>query len=166
MEHDDGSCVARVVADYLRHHGLVLVTAESCTAGLIAATLAAVSGAGKMLESAFVVYNPASKQRCLGVPPEVMERFNLTSEPMALAMATGALRQSDADLAVANTGVADDTDPDIEPGTQCFAWVYRTHGETRSFSETKVFAGSRDEIREAAADHALRRIPHYHALLS
>lgn len=166
MEDDGGSPTAREVAAYLRRHELVLVTAESCTAGLIAARLAAVPGAGKVLESAFVVYDSASKQRCLGVPPELIEQHNLTSEPVALAMATGALRHSDADVAVANTGVADDTDPDIERGTQCFAWVYRTDGEIRSFSETKVFAGGRNEIREAAAAHALRRIPHYHALLA
>ncbi len=166
MEHDDGSAPAREAAAFLRRHELMLVTAESCTAGLIAARLAAMSGAGKVLESAFVVYDPASKQRCLGVPPELIERYNLTSESVALAMATGALRRSDADLAVANTGVADDTDPDIERGTQCFAWAFRVDGEIRSFCETRVFHGDRNEIREAAADHALDRIAHYHALLA
>ncbi|MCO5118297.1 MAG: CinA family protein [Burkholderiaceae bacterium] len=166
MEHDVESHPARRIAAYLRSHGLVLVTAESCTAGLIAARLAEVPGAGKVLESAFVVYDPASKQRCLGVPPDLIERHNLTSEPVALAMAEGALRHSDADLAVANTGVADDTDPDIERGTQCFAWVFRGKGGARGFSETRVFGGSRNQIREASAGHALLRIPHYHALLA
>lgn len=165
MEHEDGSALAKDIAAYLRRHELVLVTAESCTAGLIAARLAAVPGAGKVLESAFVVYDPASKQRCLGVPPEPMERHNLTSEPVALAMAMGALNHSDARLAIANTGVADDTDPDIERGTQCFAWVFRGDGRNHAFSETRVFGGGRNEIREASADYALARIAHYHALL-
>jgi len=165
MEHEDGSALAKDIAAYLRRHELVLVTAESCTAGLIAARLAAVPGAGKVLESAFVVYDPASKQRCLGVPPGLMERHNLTSEPVALAMAMGALDHSDAHLAIANTGVADDTDPDIERGTQCFAWVFRGGDRNHAFSETRVFGGGRNEIREASADYALARIAHYHALL-
>jgi len=164
QEDDGGSPAARETAAYLRRHGLMVVTAESCTAGLIAARLAEVPGAGKVLESAFVVYDPASKQRCLGVPSEVMQQNNLTSETVALAMAAGALRHSDAGLAIANTGVADDTDPEIEAGTQCFAWVFRENDAIRSFSETRVFDGARNEVREAAADHALRRVPHYHAL--
>lgn len=165
MEDEGGSHPAREVAAFLRRQGLMLVTAESCTAGLIAARLAAVPGAGKILESAFVVYDSASKQRCLGVPPELIEAHNLTSEPVALAMARGALDHSDADLSVANTGVADDTDPDVEPGTQCFAWVFRVDGQVHAFSETQVFDGDRNQVREASADYALGRIPHYHALL-
>jgi nicotinamide-nucleotide amidase len=169
MAKDDdagASNVARETADYLRRHELVIVTAESCTAGLVAARLAEAPGAGKVLEAAFVVYDPGAKQRCLGVPAELLDRCNLTSEPVAVAMATGALRNSDAGLAIANTGVADDTDPAIPAGTQCFAWVFRQAGEPRAFSETRVFDGDRNEIRRAAAEHALRRVPHYHAMLA
>lgn len=165
MTQDEDSGTARQIADFLQRHELVLVTAESCTAGLIAASLAEARGAGRVLESAFVVYDPAAKQRCLDVPAELMDRHNLTSEPVALAMAHGALRHSDADLAISNTGVADDTDPDIAAGTQCFAWVFRREGEPLSFSETRVFEGDRNEVRKAAAEYALHRIPHYHALL-
>jgi nicotinamide-nucleotide amidase len=158
----DGSLQA---ARYLAEHGLVVVTAESCTAGLIAATLADVPGAGQVLESAFVVYDPKAKRRCLHVPAEVLENNNLTSEPVALAMARGALASSDATLAIANTGVADDSDPDVPAGTQCFAWLFR-HGEAvQAFSETCMFAGERNHVRAAAAAHALARIAHYHRLL-
>ena len=149
------------IAAYLKRHGLVIVTAESCTAGLIAASLAEAPGAGKVLECAFVVYDVSAKQRCLGVPADVLERHNLTSEPVALAMAAGALRNSDADLAISNTGVADGTDPEIEAGTQCFAWAFRQEGEPRAFSETRVFHGDRNEVRRAAAEHARGRVPHF-----
>ncbi len=153
----------RRTVQYLKEHALVLVTAESCTAGLIASRLAAAPGAGEVLECAFVVYDPKAKRRCLGVPAEVLERNNLTSEPVALEMARGALRHSDADVAVSNTGVADDSDPDIAPGTQCYAWVFRDGGGApREFTETRVFEGERNEIREASADYALGRIAHYH----
>ncbi|MBT2323749.1 CinA family protein [Variovorax paradoxus] len=162
MPSADGSAAAKAAAQYLADQGLVLVTAESCTAGLIASRLAAVPGAGRVLESAFVVYDPKAKQRHLGVSAETIARYNLTSEPVALEMARGALDHSDADLAIANTGVADDSDPAIKPGTQCFAWAFRQGKRTQVFTETQHFAGNRNEIREAAADYALQRIAHYH----
>jgi PncC family amidohydrolase len=148
------------IADYMKRHRLVLVTAESCTAGLIASRLAEVPGAGKLLECAYVVYSPGAKQRCLDVKKETIERFNLTSEEVAREMATGALARSDANLAVSNTGVTDDTDPAIPPGTQCFAWAFRRpDGRVEVHSETRRFDGDRNDIREKAADFALRRIP-------
>ena len=70
----------RATVKYLKAHSLVVVTAESCTAGLIASRLAAAPGAGEVLECAFVVYDPKAKHRCLGVPAEILERNNLTSE--------------------------------------------------------------------------------------
>ncbi|MDP9991657.1 PncC family amidohydrolase [Variovorax boronicumulans] len=152
----------RETVDYLKRHTLVVVTAESCTAGLIASRLAAAPGAGEVLECAFVVYDPKAKRRCLGVPADVLERNNLTSEPVALEMARGALRHSDANVAVSNTGVADDSDPEIAPGTQCYAWVFRDATGVYEFTETRVFEGGRNQIREASADYALGRIAHYH----
>ncbi len=154
----------KATADYLRAHSLMVVTAESCTGGLIASQLAAAPGGGAVLESAFVVYDPKARHRSLGVKAETIERYNVTSEPVALEMARGALAHSDADVAVSNTGVTDDSDPDIAPGTQCFAWAFRSGSSccTQTFTETRVFHGSRNEIREAAADHALERIAHYH----
>jgi nicotinamide-nucleotide amidase len=153
----------RQTVEYLKRRALVVVTAESCTAGLIASRLAAAPGAGEVLECAFVVYDPKAKRRCLGVPAEVLERHNLTSEPVALEMARGALRHSDAGVAVANTGVADDSDPGIAAGTQCYAWVFRDARGLHEFTETRVFDGERNQIREASADYALSRIAHYHA---
>ncbi len=150
------------VVEYMKANGLIATTAESCTAGLIASRLAGVAGAGQILEVAFVVYDPQAKRRCLGVPDAVLARHNLTSEPVALEMARGALRSSGANLAIANTGVADDSDPQVEAGTQCFAWIFRDGDRTRAFTETRVFPGDRNAIREASADHALARIPHYH----
>ncbi|CAN7707141.1 CinA family protein [Variovorax sp. LjRoot84] len=162
MPNGDGTAAAKAAAEYLEDHGLVLVTAESCTAGLIASRLAEVPGAGQVLESAFVVYDPKAKQRYLGVSAGTIDRYNLTSEPVALEMARGALKHSDANLAIANTGVADDADPAIGPGTQCFAWAFREGKRTQIFTETQRFIGRRNEIREAAADYALERIALYH----
>ena len=153
------------VADYLETHRLVLVTAESCTAGLIASRLADVPGAGAVLESAFVVYSPQAKHKQLGVKPATVENHGLTSEAVALEMARGALARSDANVAIGNTGIADAQadDAETEPGTQCFAWVFRTGPLTeQAFTETRVFAGERNEVREAAAKHALDALVRHH----
>jgi nicotinamide-nucleotide amidase len=155
----------RDIAAYMSENSLVMTTAESCTAGLIAAHLADVPGAGKLLECAFVTYSPEAKQKCLGVNPQTIESCNLTSEEVAREMAQGAIRHSNANLAISNTGVADDTDPDIAPGTQCFAWLF-AHPQAqheRLFSETRQFSGDRNSIREQAAVYALSQIPLKHA---
>jgi len=158
--------VTEEVADFMRDRSLMLVTAESCTGGLIAALLADIPGAGRLLDCAFVTYSPESKKRCLSVGAETLERCNLTSETVAREMAAGALKNSRANVAVSNTGVVDDTDRDIPAGTQCFAWAFspRPDGESARqamFSETRRFEGDRTEIRTAAARYALERIPHY-----
>jgi nicotinamide-nucleotide amidase len=151
------------VADFLADHDLKVVTAESCTAGLISARLADIPGTGKLLDAAFITYSSRAKEHCLAVNPETIARFNLTSEEVAIEMAKGALKHSDANVAISNTGVVDDTDPAIPAGTQCFAWVFTDagkHGELGGiFSETRQFSGDRSEIREAAAVYALTRIP-------
>lgn len=150
---------------YMRRHGLVLVTAESCTAGLIAARLADVPGAGATLDCAYVVYTPEAKRDVLGVPQETLRRHNLTSEPVAEAMARGALARSRGNVAVADTGVVDSTDDDIPAGTQCLAWAIKLNGgDVVVFNECRRFDGDRREIREATADYALGRVPHYHRL--
>lgn len=154
------------VARYMDEHHLLLVTAESCTSGLIAATLADVPGAGKLLDCAFVTYSVDAKQRCLDVSQETLDKHNLTSEDVAREMALGALVRSRANVAVSNTGVVDDTDPEIPPGTQCFAWAFRSNSVPEGiavFSATRRFGGNRVEIRQASAEYALQQIPRYHA---
>ncbi|CAP42739.1 CinA family protein [Bordetella petrii] len=153
------------VARFMSEQSLVLVTAESCTAGLIAATLADVPGAGSLLDCAFVTYAPEAKLRCLGLDAALLRRCNLTSEPVARAMALGASQRSPASVAIANTGVTDDTDDDIEPGTQCYAWLFRAGAADARpvvYTETRRFSGARNAIREASARYALSRLPHYY----
>lgn len=154
------------IADYMREHKLLLVTAESCTAGLIAATLADVPGTGDLLDCAFVTYSVQAKQRCLKVNELTILRNNLTSEPVAREMAMGALTRSRANMAISNTGVVDDTDSEIPAGTQCFAWAFRSQSVPEGiaiFSATRRFAGDRVAIRRQSAEFALSQIPAYHA---
>jgi nicotinamide-nucleotide amidase len=151
------------VCDYMRQHGLVIATAESCTAGLISATLADVEGAGELLECGFVTYTPAAKTRCLSVRPATIEQFGLTSEAVVKEMAVGALRCSTASLAIANVGVVDDIDPQISVGTQCFAWAFtEKERDPIVFVETHRFSGDRRQIRESAARYAISAIVRLH----
>jgi nicotinamide-nucleotide amidase len=83
-----------------------LVTAESCTGGLIAAAITAIPGASAVLERGFVTYSNEAKSEMLGVPAELIERRGAVSQEVALAMVDGALKHSRADIAVAVTGIA------------------------------------------------------------
>lgn len=153
------------IARFMKDNELLLVTAESCTAGLIAARLADVPGAGQLLDCAFVVYSPEAKMQCLRVSAETLQNHNLTSEPVACEMALGALLNSHrANVAIANTGLADGTDDDLPAGTQCFAWAFRMRNIDTPvlFAETQLFTGSRTDIREASALYALKRVRHYY----
>jgi len=157
--------ISRQVVGYLRSRSLVLTTAESCTAGLIASMLAEVPGSGGCLDMGFVVYSPSAKSGFLDVRPQTIERYGLTSEEVAREMAEGALAQrtGHASVAVANTGLADGA-PDgrgPRPGTQCFAWACVHRGRVVTGSETVVFDGGRNAVRRAAARHALAGIPRF-----
>lgn len=152
------------VLRYLEENKLKLVTAESCTAGMIASTLADAPGSGHWLECAFVTYSEEAKMRCLGVKQETINRYNLTSEQVAREMAEGALACTRANVAISDTGVAGPGPGEggIPPGTICFAWSFEKNGEVTTFTETRRFDGDRNEVRKAGTDYALKRIWHYH----
>jgi PncC family amidohydrolase len=152
------------VLRYLQDNGLKLVTAESCTAGLIASMLADEPGSGSWLECAFVTYSPQAKVALLGVRQETIDRYNLTSEEVAREMAEGALKASRANVAIADTGVAGPGagEGGIPAGTICFAWAFERDGGVQTFSETRKFDGDRNAIRQAGAEYAIARIWQHH----
>ena len=106
MFPEDIQTLARQVIETAAARGLVLVTAESCTGGLVAAALTAIAGSSAVLERGFVTYSNASKADLLAVPADLIEAHGAVSEPVARAMARGALAGSGADLSVSVTGVA------------------------------------------------------------
>ncbi|MCY1285916.1 Nicotinamide-nucleotide amidohydrolase PncC [compost metagenome] len=157
------SAAAAELVAYLKDAGLTLVTAESCTSGLIAASLAEVADCGEVLEGGFVVYSPEAKQILLGIPEHLLDEVNLTSEAMARAMALGALERSPASAALADTGLAGpDAKDGIAPGTLCFAWAFRTPGEYVVFSRTERFPGEPSTVRRQAADWAMSQLERFH----
>jgi len=98
--------VAAALLERFRAAGLKLATAESCTGGLIAAVLTEIAGSSDVVDRGFVTYSNAAKSELLGVDPALIEAHGAVSEPVARAMAEGALARSAADRAVAVTGVA------------------------------------------------------------
>jgi len=97
---------AKRALDLCRRHGLRVATAESCTGGLVAATLTEIAGSSDVLDCGFVTYSNAAKEAMLGVRAATLKRYGAVSAETAAAMAAGALSHSQADLAVAITGIA------------------------------------------------------------
>jgi nicotinamide-nucleotide amidase len=152
------------VVDYLKQHHLKVVTAESCTAGLIASALSELPGSGEWLECAFVTYSENAKVDCLNVSQDLIDQYGLTSVEVAEAMANGALCSARANLGIATTGVAGPSagDGDVPVGTVCIAWAFKFASGIRSFSEKTMFNGDRNDIRQATLCYSLKRISHYH----
>jgi len=98
--------LAELVLGDLSAQGLTLVTAESCTGGLIAGLITDVSGASQAFDRGFVTYSNEAKRDVLGVPGDLIADVGAVSEPVARAMAEGALAHSNADVAVSVTGIA------------------------------------------------------------
>ncbi|GGE45418.1 competence damage-inducible protein A [Agaricicola taiwanensis] len=97
---------AAALLDLCQSHMVTLVTAESCTGGLVAAVLTDAPGASTVVEGGFVTYSNEAKMTTLGVPADLIERFGAVSEEVARAMASGALAHSQARLSVSITGIA------------------------------------------------------------
>jgi nicotinamide-nucleotide amidase len=134
-----------------------LATAESCTGGLIAATLTAITGSSDVVDRGFVTYSNRAKTEMLGVPPELIERVGAVSEEVAQRMAEGALARSQANIAVAVTGVAGPGDLSAAKPVGLVWFGLAQHGREVA-SEKRVFPGDRTGIRRAAVDHALHMI--------
>jgi nicotinamide-nucleotide amidase len=98
--------LSRLIIDDARERSLRIVTAESCTGGLVAGALCAVSGASDVFERGFVSYSNRAKQEMLGVSGDLIADLGAVSEPIVRMMAEGALENSHAHISVAITGVA------------------------------------------------------------
>jgi nicotinamide-nucleotide amidase len=150
--------IVRQAAEFLssaRDKGELVAVAESCTAGLLAATLTAVPGCSDVFERGFVTYSNAAKSEMLGVPYWLIEKHGAVSEDVARAMAGGALTHSNASLAVAVTGIAgpDGGTPEKPVGLVHFA-AGRPEGPMHH--ERVVFGDlGRAEVRRRSVERAL-----------
>ena len=149
--------IVPALADALRSAGLKIATAESCTGGLIAAACTTVAGSSDWFERGFVTYSNEAKTEMLGVVPTLIATHGAVSEPVALAMAEGAIARSHAQLAVAVTGVAGPAggSPSKPVGTVWLAWA---RAGQASRTELLKLTGDRCAIREQTVQHALQRL--------
>lgn len=138
--------------------GLTLATAESCTGGLIAATLTAIAGSSSVVVGGFVTYSNGMKTRMVGVPGAVLAARGAVSAEVAQAMAEGALRETGADIALSCTGIAGPGGATpTKPVGLVFLGCARRGAATRV--ERHVFPGDRASVRGAtvAASFAMAR---------
>jgi nicotinamide-nucleotide amidase len=132
---------------------LMLATAESCTGGLLASLLTDVEGYGRVFDRGFVVYSEPAKCQLLGLAQEQIDRCGVVSREVAVAMADGAIKVSDAQVAIAITGFAGPGGPGDEPGLVHFACA-RAGRKTRHREEHFGDIG-RGGVRQACLEVAL-----------
>jgi nicotinamide-nucleotide amidase len=143
--------------DLYRSQGLKIATAESCTGGLIAASLTAVAGSSDVFERGWVTYSNQAKSESLGVPSELIAEKGAVSLEVAEAMAKGALHHSQADVAVSVTGVAGPGGGSEEkPVGLVFIGLARKDGWSQV--ERCVFPGDRDAVRAHTVARALAHL--------
>lgn len=149
--------LAGVVGQAMQAKGVRVVTAESCTGGLVAKMLSDIPGASAWFEGGWVTYANAMKTRALRVPESVIEQEGAVSEVVACAMAAGALTESAADYSVALTGIAGPNGgTEVKPvGTVWIAIGCRVGDRIETRAECFRFPGNRDTIRDRAAKTAL-----------
>ena len=146
------------LADALRQRGARMATAESCTGGLIAGACTDLAGSSDWFDRGFVSYSNAAKTDLLGVDAGLIDAEGAVSEPVARAMAAGALARSAAALAVAVTGVAGPGGGSLAKpvGLVWLAWAWRdAAGALRVDAECEQFAGDRAAVRQATVARAL-----------
>lgn len=150
----ENEALAAEVLERARNTGATLGTAESCTGGLVAATLTAIPGSSEVVRGGVVSYWAEVKRDVLGVPEDVIETFGVVSEQCARAMAEGAARVLGCDYTVSTTGIAGPggAEPGKPVGTVCFG-LHTPQGD-RTLTTSRE--SSRDEVRSLAVRTALR----------
>ena len=146
--------LAENVLDACRARGWRLATAESCTGGLVAASLTAIADSSDVVERGFVPYSNKAKTELLGVPPDTIAQHGAVSAETAAAMAKGAVARAAVDLAVSITGVAGPGGgtPQKPVGLVYLGIAIR---DAVARVERRIFRGDRTQIRDAALRCAL-----------
>lgn len=137
-----------------RSAGLTIACAESCTGGMVAASLTEVAGASDVFDRGFVTYSNQAKIEMLGVLPQTLQDFGAVSEQVAAEMADGARARAQVGLAVSITGIAGPGGSAFKPeGRVCFGLAHQ--GFATRVQTVEFGALGRDRVRLAARDHAL-----------
>lgn len=149
--------LAARVGGVLKSHGYLLATAESCTGGGVAQAMTDIAGSSAWFDRGFVTYSNAAKVEMLGVDEATLSRHGAVSEAVVREMVRGALLHSDAQVALAITGIAGPGGgtPDKPVGTVWFAWAVR---DRQLVSRMYNLQGTRAEIRAGSVHLALQGV--------
>lgn len=151
MDFED---IATEVLNICREKGLTVSTAESCTGGLIGATLTAVSGSSDVVDRGFITYSNQAKHEMLGVSSASLDQYGAVSEVVAQEMSEGGVLKANTGLCVAVTGIAGPTGGTAQkPVGLVYISCAKKNGVT--VVEKHVFAGTRDEVRQQTVKRAL-----------
>ena len=148
--------LAEAVSNEAREKGLKIACAESCTGGLVGASLTEIAGSSEVFNGSAVTYSNEAKHKILGVKNETLANFGAVSEECALEMASGARKIYDADFSVSITGIAGpDGGSELKPvGTVWFGLA----SNEKTFAVMKNFSGNRGEVRAQAVRFALSEL--------
>lgn len=154
--------LAKSIGAALTHRGWKIALAESCTGGLVCATLTDLAGSSDWFERGYITYSNHAKTQCLDVPSELLESVGAVSEEVARAMAQGAQQNAKVHVAISITGIAGPSggSPEKPVGTVCFGWAIKEdhlNDLVNVTTMTKHFKGDRQTVREQARDFALSK---------
>jgi nicotinamide-nucleotide amidase len=157
MQDQELYALAQAVGAALKSRGLMLATAESCTGGWVSEAVTMVSGSSEWFERGFVTYTNAAKREMLAVRQETLDLHGAVSEQTVREMAAGALAASQAQIAVAVSGVAGPTggSPEKPVGMVCLGWA---RAGQPAQAQTARFSGDRYAVRRQAVLEALRGV--------
>ncbi len=133
-----------------------VATAESCTGGGLAYAITAVAGSSGWFDQGVVAYANSVKQQLLGVPAPLLVEHGAVSAPVVVAMADGVRRSSGACLAVATSGIAGPGGGSVDKPLGLVWFGFALNDQRHA--EQRIFAGSREQVREQAIRHALLRL--------
>ena len=148
--------LAITLLDQARADGLHIVTAESCTGGLIAGALTEIPGSSDVVDRGFVVYTNRAKTELLGVPSELIDQYGAVSEEVARAMAEGALEHSTAQLAVSCTGIAGPGGATPGKPVGLVHLAAARQGQTTLHAECRFGDIGRANVRRRSVEEALK----------
>jgi nicotinamide-nucleotide amidase len=148
--------LTKTLAEILLSRNWIVSLAESCTGGLVSASLTELAGSSEWFERGYITYSNEAKTECLDVPAQLIESHGAVSEPVAKAMAEGARINSGSDVAISITGIAGPSGGTTEKpvGTVCFGWAT----ENQTLTKTTHFDGDRQAVRQQATEFALTEL--------
>ena len=148
--------LTKTLAQILLSRNWTVSLAESCTGGLVCATLTELAGSSEWFERGYITYSNEAKTECLGVPAELIEAHGAVSEPVAKVMTEGARINSGSNVAISITGIAGPSGGSAEKpvGTVCFGWAT----ENQTVTKVMRFDGDRQAVRQQATEFALTEL--------